>query len=331
MTNIIQMTKTILLLLVSILFFGCNANRSTLVENVASPKADNHQHLFSKEMADFQKIQPVHASDVIGFLDDAGINKAVVLSTAYSYGRPEREPANEYEMVKAENDFVAEQASQFPGRLKAFCSFNPLKDYAIDELERCANRPDSWAGIKMHFGNSDVQLENPEHVEKLKKVFSAANKNKMPIVIHMRASISKNRPYGSEQARIFLEQLLPIAQDIPIQIAHLAASGPGYVDTASYQVIDTFIEALKNNPKATKQLWFDIATVGVRQNDEATSLLLADKIRKIGVDRILYGSDASVGQNPNLLPKESWEAFCKTGLTRNELNIIANNVAPYLR
>jgi hypothetical protein len=47
-------------------------------------------------------------------------------------------------------------------------------------------------GIKLHFGNSDVLLKNPEHFEKLKKVFQAANKQRMAIVVHIEAQSPEN-------------------------------------------------------------------------------------------------------------------------------------------
>jgi predicted TIM-barrel fold metal-dependent hydrolase len=84
-------------------------------------------------------------------------------------------------------------------------------------------------GIKLHFGSSDVQTELPEHFEKVKKVFQAANAQRTAIIVHMRASISKKRPYGPDQARAFLE-LLSFAPDIHVQVAHLASSGPSYMD-----------------------------------------------------------------------------------------------------
>jgi predicted TIM-barrel fold metal-dependent hydrolase len=80
---------------------------------------------------------------------------------SYSYGRPGSEPPNEYEKVKAENDWTAAQAALHPKRLIAICSFNPLKEYALDELARCAKNPNLRRGIKMHFGSSDVQVEIP--------------------------------------------------------------------------------------------------------------------------------------------------------------------------
>ena len=297
----------------------------------ATPKADHHQHVFSPAMAEFQKIKPVTAQDVIGLLDAAGIRHAVLLSTAYSYGRPGREPQDEHAKVKAENDWVAAQAALFPKRFRAFCGFNPLKDYALDELERCAKDRNLRHGIKLHFGNSDVQLESPEHIEKLKSIFRAANSRRMAIVVHMRASISKNRPYGAEQARAFLEQLLPLVPDVPVQIAHLAASGPGYNDPPAHSVLEALADAVAKNDPRTRKLWFDVTTVAVPGNSAETSALLVKRIRQIGVKRILYGSDAAVGSNPNLLPREAWEAFCRLELTKKEIQTIAGNVAPYLR
>jgi len=121
------------------------------------------------------------------------------------YGSPSRNVEDEYAKVRAENDWTAAQASLYPKRLIAFCSFNPLKEYALTELERCAKDPNLKHGLKLHFGNSDVQVDNPEHLEQLRRVFRAANEHRMAIVIHMRASISRKRPYGAQQARVFLE------------------------------------------------------------------------------------------------------------------------------
>jgi uncharacterized protein len=293
------------------------------------PAADHHQHLFSPEMAVFQKIQPITAQDVITLLDAAGIQRGVLLSTAYSYGRPGREPQDEYTRVRAENDWNGAQAALFPKRLVAFCSFNPLKAYALAELDRCSKDPNLRRGIKMHFGNSDVQLEVPEQLEKMKAIFRAANSRRMAIVVHMRASISKNRPYGAEQARIFLEQLLPLAPDITVQIAHLAASGPGYDDPKAQEALGVFADAMADHDRRIKNLWFDITTVAVPANSAELSALLVKRIRQIGVKKILYGTDAALGGN--LRPRESWEAFCRLDFTEKEKNTIAKNVAPYLR
>jgi len=305
---------------------GSNAQSEQIV-----PAADHHQHVFSQARIDFQAsagLKPITAQDVINLLDKAGIRRAVLLSTAYSYGRPGSEPPDEYAKVKAENDWNAAQAALFPKRLIAFCSFNPLKDYALDELARCAKIPNLRHGIKLHFGNSDVQTEHPEHFEKLKRVFQAANSQRMAIIVHMRASISKKRPYGPEQARAFLE-LLSFAPDIPVQIAHLASSGPGYDDPPAHSVIEVLADAVAKKDPRTRKLWFDVASNAFPTNSAEVSELLVKLIRRIGVKRILYGTDAAVGNN--LAPRESWEAFRQLKLSNKEIKTIAGNVAPYFR
>jgi len=295
-----------------------------------NPSADHHQHLFSPAYVEFQasRINIITAQDVISLLDEARIQRAVLLSTAYAYGKPGAEPSDEYEKVRAENDWNSAQSALFPKRLRAFCSFNPLKDYALVELTRCAQNPNLRRGIKLHFGNSDVQLENPDHFEKLKVIFRAANTRRMAIVVHLRASISKKRPYGADQARKFLE-LLAFAPNVPVQIAHLGSSGPGYTDPPAYSVIQVLAKAVANKDSRTQNLWFDIATVAVPANSAEISTLLVKLIRRIGVRRILYGSDAAAGSN--LRPRESWKAFCNLGLSKKEIRTIAKNTAPYLQ
>src|SRR5262249_35786108 len=115
--------------------------------------------------------QAITARDLVALLDSAGIRRALVLSVAYMYGSPARTVDDEYASVRAENDWTGAQAAQYPDRLRAFGSFNPLKEYALDELARCASNPNLRHGIKLHFGNSDVQLDHAAHVEQLSRVF----------------------------------------------------------------------------------------------------------------------------------------------------------------
>jgi predicted TIM-barrel fold metal-dependent hydrolase len=78
-----------------------------------------------------------------------------------------------------------------------------------------------------------------------------------------------------------------------------------------------------------KNVWFD-TTVVVRSNMPAIDLeRVAARIRQIGVDRVLYGSDAPT--NPLAYPKAGWAAFQRLPLTPAELRIIARNIPPYMR
>lgn len=299
-----------------------------------APLADHHQHLFSPAIAALLAttsggLQAIMARDVLALLDTAGIHRALVLSAAYMYGSPARTVDDEYAKVQAENDWTAAQAAQYPHRLRAFCSFNPLQEYALDELSRCASNPNLCHGLKLHFGNSDVQLDNPVHLEQLRRVFRAANQHRMAIVVHLRASISRNRPYGAAQARVFLEQLLPLVPDTLVQVAHLAGSGPGYDDAPSDRAMAVLAAAVEQRDVRTSQLWFDVATVADSTISPTNAALVARRIRQVGVERILYGSDAAAGNN--LRPREGWAAFGQLPLREDELARIASNVASYLR
>ena len=71
-----------------------------------APAIDYHQHLFSPEAAALVTGRPgtlgLSARDVVALLDSAGIQRALVLSTAYTWSKASRAPvADEYEHVKA--------------------------------------------------------------------------------------------------------------------------------------------------------------------------------------------------------------------------------------
>ena len=116
------------------------------------PVADHHQHLGSPEIVKLAATStrppvPISAKDVVALLDASGIQRALVFSAAYVYGSPVRTVEDEYAKVRAENDWTGAQAALYPKRLRAFCSFNPLKDYALAELERCAKDPNLKGGL----------------------------------------------------------------------------------------------------------------------------------------------------------------------------------------
>lgn len=191
---------------------------------MAQSPNDYHQHLLSPEAAALVNFpRPFVAKDLIAMMDAAGIRRAVLLSLAYQYGNPNKPAvADEYQKVMAENDWTAAQAALYPGRFIVFCGVDPLKDYALAEIDRCSKNRWLKTGLKLHFGNSDVDLNNADHLARLQRVFKAADAHGMAIAVHLHANISQHRPYGAAQARIFLTQVMPQAPHVVIQIAHLA-------------------------------------------------------------------------------------------------------------
>jgi predicted TIM-barrel fold metal-dependent hydrolase len=59
-----------------------------------------------------------------------------------------------------------------------------------------------------------------------------------------------------------------------------------------------------------------------------TRQLIVSRMRRIGLDRILFGCDSAV---PGNSPRECWAGFHSLPLTDAELRAIAGNVAPYMR
>jgi len=300
----------------------------------SAPIADHHQHLFGPELAAVMatttpvaSAKPRSAADLIAQLDAAGIRRAVVLSTAYIFEQPSRKVEGAAEKLRRENDWTSRQVAQFPDRLVGFCGLNPLKDYALGELARCARDPHLRRGLKLHFGNSVVDYHNPAHIEQVRRVFRAANDYRMAIVVHVRASVTQKLPYGRDEAYIFLNELMPAAPDVVVQVAHLAGAGSPQ-DEGAQQALEVFADAVATRDPRTRLLYFDVTALGPPPTPE-NARRWTERIRQLGTERVLFGSDATL---PGATPGDAWTALLKLlPLTADEFRAIAANVPPYMR
>lgn len=290
---------------------------AALAGEAAAPPVDHHQHLLAPAMAAPGQ-QPIDAAALIAMLDEAGIQRAVLLSNAYRY--------DDYAQVKAENDWTADEAAKYPQRLVAFCGFNPLADYALEELARCAGDRRFGRGIKLQFGMSAVNLSDAAHVAKVKNVFRAANEKGLAVVVHMRGR--RAHPYGAAQAKVFIDELVAAAPDVTMQIAHFAGGGSTN-DPPADEALDTFAAAIFRQDPRVRNLYFDLALVAPADLSPERAQFVAQQIRALGLQRILYGSDGGDPTDPP--PKTQLEAFRKLPLTEAEFGAIVRNVAPYLR
>src|SRR3954451_9600866 len=116
---------------------------STALGALAQPLVDYHQHLFHPADTGLAPdTGTVTAKELVAYLDAARIRRALVLSVAYQYGNPNRPPVdNEYAKVRRENDWTSDEVARCPDRLRGSCGFNPLRDYPLRELARCAQDP----------------------------------------------------------------------------------------------------------------------------------------------------------------------------------------------
>ena len=300
-----------------------SAPRASSTSAPSRPLVDHHQHLFSAATHERVSALPLRpARDLTAQLDSVGIRRAVVLSMSYGFARESIQVENELEKVRAENDWTAAQVALYPERLLGFCSVNPLRDYAVDEITRCARNAHLRTGLKMHFGASDVQLDDTAHVARVRRAFRTANEHRMAIVVHMRASVNKKRAYGARNAEVLLSELISAAPDIPIQIAHLGGAG-GYDDPGADSVIAVFVDAVAKRDPRMRNVYFDLS--GGLATSTGRHALIVRRLRELGIERLLYGSDAAV------TPSAEYASFRTLPLTAEEFRRIESNVAPYMR
>lgn len=285
----------------------------------AAPLVDYHQHLVSPAFAPIVKLPERDGAALVRELDAAGIERAVVLSVGYSFA-DERKGLNDPDrLTREQNDWTAAEVAKHPTRLIGFCSANPHRAAAVTELERCLKLP-GMAGIKLHLGNSGLSLRDPAHLALVQAIFGLAQRQKAPVLAHMRARGGGN--YGAEDARIFLDKVVPVSPDVEIVVAHLGASGPGY-PAQNDDVMAVFADAAERKDPRMRNLYFDVATNVTEATTADEAQLIVQRIRRVGIDRILYGSDLSP---PGGSISQGWEIFrTRLPLTAPEQAQIAAN------
>jgi predicted TIM-barrel fold metal-dependent hydrolase len=290
-----------------------------------TPFIDYHQHLVSPAFAPIVKLPERNGAALVRELDEAGIDRAVVLSVGYSYGDERKGLTDPDRLTREENDWTSAEVVKNAPRLIGFCSANPLRDAALGELERCLKLP-GMRGIKQHFGNAGVTLRNPAHLARMQQVFALAQRLRVPVLVHMRARGGSN--YGAEDAKLFVDKVVPASPDIDIIVAHLGTSGPGY-DAQTDSVMAAFSAAAQARNPNMRNVYFDVATNVVQDSTGAKRAIVAQRIRQVGVSHVLYGSDLSP---PGGSIRRGWEIFrANTELTRNEYRTISSNRLRFTR
>ena len=318
-----------------------------------APKADHHAHLMSpaaarllnegagrgsRRLAGRQKEEPSSASELIAQLDAAGIRRSVAISAAYRLGSPFVRVPREAAAVNAENDWTLHQVQLYRDRLVGFCSVNPLRPYALAAIQYCA-RIGLRGGLKLHLANADFRFDDPAQVQQLAKVFAAADRLRMPILIHLRTGETWQ---GTRNVQVFMEKVLPSASHVPVQVAHLGGWG-GY-DQATDDTFSAFAKVCAEDPDRCRHLYFDIAAVVLSPSfaeaapgsderllwDEQKDFAdgpdrLATNLRRIGLSRIVFGTDWSTVTAVHYIDTLRHSLR----LSPAELNQIFNNVAPY--
>jgi len=311
-----------------------------------APRVDHHIHLGSPALSlyveEIDKQDPTafeHLSrdifsrptlaDALRILDEARVERAVLLSTAYLYvpGQTKPDPSAEARM-RDENRFTVDTAAASHGRLIAFIAINPLAANAASEFAYWKGRK-GVSGVKLHLGAAGFHASSPAQVATLADFFGEARKAHLPLVVHLRGG----GPFPKAEVRIFIDKVLARAGDLPVQIAH----GGGYAgaDPATIDSLTAFGDAIARHAPGTKNLVFDLSGVVLPEptaqalgSSDAQLRIFVRQMRRIGLDRFVMGSDwPAVGRIATYFALMRQ----KLPVTDAEWARLCRNRAPYLR
>ncbi len=276
---------------------------------VSGAAIDVHTHLMSQALTDGLTGGGVPAStadDLIARLEEANVQKAVVMSLGY-WGLPD--DSN----MAPENDFVAAEVAKYPDRLIGFCGINPLYGSAASEIDRCVALP-GMVGIKLQLPSSGVDWENDEHVLAVSAVLDKARELDVPVLMHVSAP-----PLDSE-ATLNVFQVLGTHPDVRLAIAHAGGD------------LDWELEAYLIGSQTTPQLlhlenfYLDLSAHLDLYRDAPLSKreVIVWRLRKWGLERVLFGSDYLM-LAPVETQQEALETLSKYPFTQEEIDLILSN------
>lgn len=303
--------------------------------------ADHHVHLLSPRLiADWKSLGvPFSRPDSVyrnpdGLLagPEPVLARALLVPMAHLYGREEFRSAlgisldQEAIRARAENDWVAAEAARWPGRAVAFCSVNHRRPWAREEMERCRLELRS-PGLKLHLAAAGTDLTDPVQLAELEDIAGWTARQGMTLLLHFDP---QRRGLELGDVERFLATVLGPHPGLEVIVAHLGGSG-GYREWTR-GVLGTFAAWLAARPG--QRVWFDLSAAllaeeseGVPASTEAEGLALGQDMRRIGLDRFVFGTDYPVfrpGAYRDLLA-------ARTGLTPRELEVVLAQVVPVLR
>ena len=285
--------KKLFLIFTTFFLFSVSAFSQTIV--------DGHVHLLSPESWKNDLPywpEPATVEKVISILDEGGVSKAVVLSSAYLLPDEKK--------VQFENDFIANEIKKYPDRLIGFCSV-PLKgEWIYKEIDRCFGEL-GLQGLKIHPQANDFYLHDKSNLEILDKVLSKTDQFNVPIIID---SLWLDSSITLKIAQIAFRHL-----KTKIILAH--AFFHHFRDLTLYSM---FYEVYPGLPR---NIFIDVSVSVIFYADSPEKDVFLWHLKKFGLDYVLFGSDY-----PVFTPKRTLEALKSYSFQPFELEkIVSKNWA----
>jgi predicted TIM-barrel fold metal-dependent hydrolase len=304
---------------------------------------DHHVHLLGPTLlADWKSLGVPFSREDAAYLEGTrylapgAATSALLLPMAHLYSGERFRAAlgltleAERARVAAENDHVFGEAARLGTRAVAFCSIPLGRPYAWEEIRRCREVHDS-PGLKLHFATAELDPRAPEALAEAARVAAWAEEEGVSLLVHFDPQL---RGLEKSDVRRFAEVVLEPHPELEAVIAHLGGSG-GYGEWTRTVLIAfaEWLESLAARGEASPQVYFDLSAVllaapseGVPATTPEEAARLAPDLRRLGLARLLFGSDAPV------FDPAGYRALLaeRSGLTEAELAAICARALPAL-
>jgi predicted TIM-barrel fold metal-dependent hydrolase len=260
----------------------CAIVQTAAAGDYLGPVIDTHAHLRLGKADGLTAEHPVGVDALRTLDDDAGIVQSALIVIARK-GVPEQ--------TRAQNDAVLAAAAASGGRFYPVVSVHPADaQAALAELERLANR--GAREVKLHPNTQNFDVADPSVAAVVEKC------SELGLVV----LFDSYKPWDASEMGKFL--LLAVQHPkARIVLAHMGFTH--FREAVAFATLRRLGMA--------SNVWFDISAVATTYADSPVQAEFVWTVRKVGVERILFGSDWPVDT-----PGEAVAAVRRLGLSEDE-------------
>jgi uncharacterized protein len=255
---------------------------------------DAHTHpMLDKETQIVSEPHPPEAYRAL--VRDSQVSRAAAITIAHS---------GDLKRTRERNDAILRLAAESDGFFYPVCSVHPSDGAAaIEEVERVAVAGAAW--LKLHPNTQEFDVAQPA----VARVVRRAAEHGLPVLFDAYSPWDANQP----------GKFVNLAMELPearLILAH--AHGPAFPQLLFYDI-------LARDPWWRRNVWIDISVTGLMLAGGPFADQFAWVLRKVGVDRVVFGSDYPLDD-----PLTAARAVARLGFTDEEQAAILHDNAAAL-
>lgn len=272
-------------------------------------RVDHHLHILSPELLSRWRAAgggfPLPDSAYLRgreILRRAEAQGGLLLSMGHALGSPSLRrdlaltPEAERDLVRGLHDHLARETASLEGKAVGFCSVPLLLPWALNELRRCREEL-GILGVKLHLPVSGVDLRRPEHLSLVASIARDAAVQGAPLLIHLAPPVGH---LTAGEVRDFFQEVVLPNPELEVILAHLGGNG-GYRASARRVVAELIRLKEEEDPGHPLRVRLELSgviltgvTLGVPPLSIRDARDLVADLRRVGLERVLFGSDYPV-------------------------------------